>query len=121
MNELLTNVLKEAIDKTPKDNPYVFPNPKTGKPFASIKTSFNKAVDKIGLPDFRFHDLRHSWCSRLCELGVDEATIRELGGWKTKNMIDRYSHPSMNHKREAVEKLEKVPPKLPLNQNQMHS
>jgi len=121
MNELLTKVLKEAIDRTPKDNPYVFPNPKTGKPFTSIKTSFNKAVKKIGLSDFRFHDLRHSWCSRLCELGVDEATIRELGGWKTKNMIDRYSHPSMNHKRETVERLEKVPPILPPHQNQAHT
>ncbi len=55
MNKLLTKVLKEAIERTPKGNPYVFPNPKTGKPFTSIKTSFNKAVEKIGLPEFRFH------------------------------------------------------------------
>jgi len=121
MNELLTKVLKEAIDKSPKDSPYVFPNPKTGKPYTSIKTSFKKAVKKIGLQGFRFHDLRHSWCSRMCELGVDEATIRELGGWKTKNMIDRYAHPSMNHKREAVEKLEKVPLNSTLNKNQDHT
>jgi hypothetical protein len=57
----------------------------------------------------------------MCELGVDEATIRELGGWKTKNMIDRYAHPSWNHKREALKRLEKVPPKLPPNKNQAHT
>ena len=26
--------------------------------------------DQIGLKGFRFHDLRHTWCSRMCELGV---------------------------------------------------
>jgi hypothetical protein len=45
----------------------------------------------------------------MCELGVDEATIQELGGWKTRSMIKRYAHPSMDHKREALEKLIRVP------------
>ena len=44
MNELLTRTLKEVIESSPDDNPYVFPNPKTGKPFTSIKTTFTKAV-----------------------------------------------------------------------------
>jgi integrase len=113
MNEMLTKVLKEAIKKFP-ESPYVFVNPKTGKPYTSIKTSFNKALEKIGLAGFRFHDLRHTWCSRMCELGVDEATIQELGGWKTRSMIKRYAHPSMDHKREALEKLSRVPLILPL-------
>ena len=109
----MTKVFKEAIRKNP-ENPYVFANPKTGKPYTSIKTSFNKALQKIGLAGFRFHDLRHTWCSRMCELGIDEATIQELGGWKTRSMIKRYAHPSMDHKREALEKLSRVPLILPL-------
>ena len=109
MNEKLTKVLKGFIDEGLEDSPYVFTNPKTGKPYTSIKTTFNNAVKKIGLKGFRFHDLRHTWCSRMCELGVDEATIMEIGGWKTRSMINRYSHPSTDHKREALEKLNKVP------------
>ena len=120
MNELLTKVLKEAIDRSPEGNPYVFPSPKTGKPFTSIKTTFTKAAKRIGLEGFRFHDLRHAWCSRMCALGVDEATIRELGGWKTQSMIDRYAHPSMNHKREALEKLNKVLLNSTLSSNKRH-
>lgn len=54
-------------------------------------------------------------------MGVDEATIRELGGWKTKNMIDRYAHPSLNHKREAIERLEKVPPIFTPNLKHAHT
>jgi integrase len=115
MNELLTKALKDIIEGSPEDNPYVFANPKTGIPFTDIKTSFKKAVREIGLQGFRFHDLRHTWCSRLCELGVDEATIMQLGGWKTRSMIDRYAHPSTDHKREALEKLNKVPLILPLD------
>ena len=120
MSDLLTKVLKGAIDRSPKDNPYVFPSPKTGKPFTSIKTTFTKAVKRIGLEGFRFHDLRHTWCSRMCELGIDETTIRELGGWKTRSMIDRYAHPSMNHKRKALEKLSRVPLNFTLSKNRRH-
>jgi len=61
------------------------------------------------LKGFRFHDLRHTWCSRLCELGVDEATIMELGRWKTRSMINRYAHPSTDHKRQVLERLNKIP------------
>lgn len=114
MNELLTKVLKDVINGSPEDNPYVFANPKTGLPLTDIKTSFRRAIKTIGLGGFRFHDLRHTWCSRMCELGVDEATIMQLGGWKTRSMIDRYAHPSTDHKREALEKLNKVPLILPL-------
>ncbi len=115
MNELLTKVLKEVIEGSSADNPYVFANPVTGLPLTDIKTSFGRARKKVGLSGFRFHDLRHTWCSRMCELGVDEATIMQIGGWKTRSMIDRYAHPSTDHKREALEKLNKVPLVLPLD------
>ena len=114
MNKKLTNVLKRVIESSLDDNPYVFPNPKTGKPFTSIKTTFTKAVKRIGLEGFRFHDLRHTWCSRMCENGVAEVAIQKLGGWKTRSMINRYSHPSMDYMRDSVEKLNQVPLKVPL-------
>lgn len=113
MNGMLTRVLKEVIDKSDKDSPYMFTNPKTGKPFRDIKTSFTKAVEKIGLKGFTFHMLRHTWCSRMCELGIAETAIQKVGGWKTKSMISRYSHPSMDYIRESLEKLNQVPLILP--------
>ena len=109
MNESLTKILKGVIDKSSKESPYVFVSHRTGRPFRDVKSGFKAALRRIGLGGFRFHDLRHTWCSRMCELGIDEATIMELGGWKTRSMINRYAHPSMDHKREALEKLNKVP------------
>ena len=120
MNETLTRMLKEVIETSPDDSPYMFSNPKTRKPYTSIKNTFTKAVKRIGLEKFRFHDLRHTWCSRMCELGIDEATIMELGGWKTRSMINRYAHPSMQHKREALKKLSKVPLIFPLLKKDEH-
>ena len=113
MNELLTRELKEVIEKSP----YIFTRTSTGKLYADIKTGFPNAMKKIGLKKIRFHDLRHTWCSRMCELGVDEATIMEIGGWKTRSMINRYSHPSIEGKREALERLNKVPLNLPPLEN----
>ena len=116
MNELLTKTLKEVIEKDSSDSPYVFTSNRTGEAFKDIKNGFNKAVKAVGLERFRFHDLRHTWCSRLCELGVDESTIMKLGGWKTRSMIDRYSHPSKLHMRKAVEKLGELPLKITLDE-----
>jgi integrase len=57
------------------------------------------------IKDFRFHDLRHSFASRLAMEGVDLLTIRDLMGHKTMAMTLRYSHLSPGHRRTAVERL----------------
>ena len=44
----------------------------------------------------------------------------ELGGWKTRSMINRYAHPSTGHKREVLERLNKVPLILPLVEKDEH-
>ena len=60
--------------------------------YKSIRTVFDKACAKAGLSHVTQHDLRHTWCSRLGEKGVDDRTFQELGGWKTLKMVQRYSH-----------------------------
>ena len=57
------------------------------------------------IEDFRFHDLRHTFASRLAMEGVDLMTIRELMGHKTMAMTLRYSHLSPGHRRTAIERL----------------
>jgi len=66
----------------------------------------NKACTKAGLARITPHDLRHTWCSRLGEKGVDDRTLQELGGWKTLKMVQRYSHTNDRRKAEAVKLLE---------------
>lgn len=54
---------------------------------------------------FRFHDLRHTFASRLAMEGVDLLTIKERGGWKSLAMVQRYAHLSPSHRRSAIERL----------------
>jgi Phage integrase family len=48
-------------------------------------------------PDFRWHDLRHTWASWLAQEGVPMHDIREMGGWETAAMARRYAHLSPAH------------------------
>lgn len=55
---------------------------------------------------FRFHDLRHTFGSRLGMAGADLKTIMEIMGHKTPKMSMRYQHPTPTHKLKAVEKVD---------------
>jgi integrase len=66
---------------------------------------FEDAVRKAGLRDFTWHDLRHTFASRLAMQGVDIRTIAALMGHKTIQMTMRYAHLAPEHKLVAVERL----------------
>lgn len=66
---------------------------------------FENAVKRAGIPDFHYHDLRHTFASRLVMAGVDIRTVQELLGHKNINQTMRYSHISSDHRRAAVEKM----------------
>ena len=57
------------------------------------------------LQDYRWHDNRHTFCSRLAMRGVNLVAIKELAGHKTLAITARYAHLDDNAKREAVELL----------------
>src|SRR5262249_39405333 len=65
--------------------------------------AFALATAKI--KDFRLHDTRHTFASRLAMEGVDLLAIKELGGWKTLSMVQRYAHLSPGHQRQAIKRL----------------
>ena len=66
---------------------------------------FERAVKDSGLSDFHWHDLRHTFISRLVMAGVDLRTVQELAGHKTIQMTMRYAHLAPSHLATAVEKL----------------
>ena len=100
----LNEVAKKALGglKRHPRSPYVFYN-KNGKAYYNVRKSFDAALKKCGIIDFRFHDLRHTFASQLAMAGVDFITLKELLGHKTIEMTQRYAHLSPGHKRTAVE------------------
>ena len=54
-------------------------------------TAWQTALRKTGIEDFRFHDLRHTWASWHRQAGTSCDELKELGGWKTRSMVDRYA------------------------------
>jgi len=69
------------------------------------RKAFPAAVSDAKIEDFRLHDTRHTFASRLAMEGVDLLTIKDLGGWKTLTMVQRYAHLSRGHRQSAIERL----------------
>ena len=96
MNEVLRKTLEEIVGEGA-----VFRS-RTGQPYKSIDTAFYSAVKRAEIEDFHFHDLRHTFASRLVMAGVDLPTVKELMGHKDIKMTLRYAHLSDDHKQKAV-------------------
>jgi len=66
---------------------------------------FCKSRDRAGIADFRFHDLRHTFATRLVQRGVHIYKVQRLLGHKTQHMTQRYAHHSPESLREGVDVL----------------
>jgi integrase len=111
MNQLLTDTLK-SVKLANYQVDRVFCN-REGVPYRSFRSAFERAVRKVEIVDFTFHDLRHTFASRLVMAGVDLPTVKELLGHRDISMTMRYTHLSSDHKQAAVGKLEQFTAKLP--------
>jgi site-specific recombinase XerD len=66
---------------------------------------FENACKKAGVTDFHWHDLRHTFASRLVMNGSDIVSVKELLGHKDVKMTMKYAHLAPSHLDEAVEKM----------------
>ncbi len=110
MNEELRAILRALPSRL--RSAWVFPS-ETGETPLDAKNhlhrAFLPALRRAGVRDFRWHDLRHTFASRLVMAGVDIRTVQELLGHKTLTMTMRYAHLSPAHKLEAVQRLSLAP------------
>jgi integrase len=88
---------------------FVFPSPrKKDERFRDPKVGFMKAVRLAKIPHIRFHDLRHTFATRLVRSGVDIITVQKLLGHSNITTTSRYAHSGADAKMEAVKRLDFV-------------
>jgi integrase len=105
------------LNKTAQETLEELPEPHTGhvfryrgRPIRAIKTAFLGAVRRAEILPCRFHDLRHTFATRLASAGVDLATVKELLGHASVSTTMKYTHPAPQHKRDAVARLDAPEP-----------
>ncbi len=104
----MTSAVRTILARRPRSldaTALVFPNSLGNTDFHWAEKDFPEAVAGAEIKDFRLHDTRHTFASRLAMEGVDLLTLKELGGWKTLSMVQRYAHLSPGHQRQAIERL----------------
>jgi integrase len=111
MNDVLTTTL-QTVKMEVLEGDAIFRTPQ-GRRYRNFRTAFEHAVQRAGLVDLTFHDLRHTFASRLVMAGVDLPTVKELLGHKSIAMTLRYTHLSTDHKQRAVRALEQFGKKVP--------
>ncbi|ANW48805.1 tyrosine-type recombinase/integrase [Burkholderia pseudomallei] len=61
------------------------------------KRDFARACRATGMVDFHWHDLRHTWASWHVQHGTPLMVLKELGGWETIAMVQKYAHLAPSH------------------------
>lgn len=84
---------------------YVFCAPGGGR-MMNLNRYWYPALKGAGIEDFHFHDLRHSFCSRLVMAGVDLYRVQKLARHRSPSMTMRYAHLTPGALRQAVEVLD---------------
>jgi len=113
----MTSTIKDMFEsyECGKPEDFVFRSKRGGK-INEVSHTFDRVVKDLkineGIKDPRqkvvFHTLRHTFASWLAIQGTPILTIKELMGHQSLAMTERYSHLSPDHKKQAIEGIEKV-------------
>jgi|TARA_B100001964_G_C14190098_1_gene580632 integrase len=109
LNQIVIDVLEQKLNGKVRHlkNGFVFlSNHGTKIDRHNLRRAFDKAKEKVGIKDFRFHDLRHTFATRLSQSGIDQYRISKLLGHEDARMTQRYSHHCAESLRSGVEILE---------------
>jgi len=74
----------------------------------SVDHAFKKAVKRAKIEDFHFHDLRHTFATRVVQSGKDLYQVQKLLGHESPSMTQRYAHHYPESLRDAVDVLDKI-------------
>lgn len=107
LNSVSQDILREAMAE--HSLTWVFPGPRRRGPLDAHNWTariWRPALAQAGIEDLRWHDLRHTFASRLAAAGVPTRTLQDLLGHNSPAMTARYAHLGPDDLRAAVRVLE---------------
>lgn len=114
----MSRTLRQVLERIPrvfvkgKVSPYVFANTE-GEHFKRFNADgWRAALRNAGVSGFRWHDLRHTFGSRLAEKGVPITVIKELMGHSTITVTMRYAQLTHGNLQQAVKALDDPNPMM---------
>ena len=105
ISDKLFKILSEIFDDPSRQ--YAFLNPQTEKPYTTITKTFKTILKKAQIDNFRFHDLRHTFATRLVSKGIDLVVIKELLGHSSIETTMIYAHSMPEMKLKAIDIINK--------------
>lgn len=100
LNDFAITTLRELEKLRQANNPYVFPG-KNGKSLTTVRTTFEHCKKLAGIENFRLHDCRHNFITRLSDAGTPSHIVQRLVGHQSLAMTQRYTHHNPDILREA--------------------
>ena len=105
MNKTVRNILQERY-LTKGYNTFVFTNPETGTRYGKIRKAFMTACKMANVPNFRFHDTRHTFASSAIEKNTPVPVLQSILNHKNIKTTMRYVHNTFEQKLNAVNNLD---------------
>lgn len=88
ITDSMAAVLRKQIGKH-KERVFTF----RGKPIKNANThAWKNALQRAGIVNFRWHDLRHTWATWHRQAGTPTHELQRLGAWQSSVMVERYAH-----------------------------
>jgi site-specific recombinase XerD len=104
LNQAARRCLSRMRRRTRPETVFITPERNVGS--VDRRLWFERAVRKAGLASkFRWHDMRHDFCSRLASAGVPLLQIQQLAGHASYTTTLKYAHLQPGHLRQAVEEI----------------
>lgn len=106
----LSKALRDVLGALPSrlKSTWVFPNERGTSHVNAhnwVSRILSPALKAAGISDFRFHDFRHTFATRLGQSGARLLEIQTLLGHKSPTMTQRYAHVVEAYRRRAVERM----------------
>ncbi|AJI57379.1 phage integrase family protein [Francisella philomiragia] len=92
-----------VISNIKNNSRYIFVSEITGEKLNTVRSYWDRFIKESGIDKFRFHDLRHNFCSMLVMKGVPIYTVAQLAGHSDVKTTQRYAHLSPDVKKSAID------------------